>query len=60
VSAQDVPTMTVADLARHLRIGRNQAYALAKSGQFHTVTVGRRIVIPRRNVEAWLEGRSDA
>jgi len=52
--------MTVADLARHLRIGRNQAYALAKSGQFHTVTVGRRIVIPRRNVEAWLEGRSDA
>jgi hypothetical protein len=39
-----------------LRIGRSQAYQLAKTGAFHTVTVGKRILIPKKSFMEWFEG----
>ena len=50
--------MTPDELALYLGIGRNSVYKLIEEGQFPTVRVGRKILIPIKNVEKWLEGES--
>ena len=39
--------LTVEQLAEVLRVGRNTAYDLVRSGQIRSVRVGRQIRIPR-------------
>ena len=47
-------TLTVDELAARLGIGRNSAYALAKSEGFPALRIGSRIIIPSKALESWL------
>lgn len=53
--AHDRATYTVTEAARVLGIGRNTAYELAHSGRLRAIWVGRRILIPKQSVEAFLD-----
>lgn len=50
-------TYTVAEAAVVIGIGRSLAYELVRSGELPTVQLGRRRVVPRRLLKAWLESR---
>ena len=50
----DKMVLSVKDIKDYLGIGINQAYALAKSNQFKVVHSGKRIIIPRKAFEDWL------
>ena len=50
----DKMVLSVKDIKDYLGIGINQAYALAKSNQFKVVYSGKRIIIPRKAFEDWL------
>jgi|GEM_PF-2055237 len=50
--------MDVHDVSRLLGIGRNSAYAFLRSGEIHTVRVGRQIRVSRAEIERFIEGRS--
>ena len=47
--------LTVPEAARRLGIGRNQAYALARSGRIPAIRLGRRLLVPAAALERWLE-----
>jgi len=47
---------TVTEAAALLGIGRTHAYALAKAGDLPTVTLGRRVVVPKARLDAMLAG----
>lgn len=47
-------TLTVAQAARVLGIGRNQAYEAVRRGEIPSVRIGRRIVVPRAALERLL------
>ena len=49
-------TLTVRELSELLGIGLTTAYDLIKKNQFHTIKVGRKILIPKVTVSKWLEG----
>ena len=52
---EDLPlTMRVEDLMPVLRIGRNAAYELVRSGKIRSVRIGRSIRIPREAVIDYL------
>lgn len=48
--------LEVADIQKFLEIGRNQAYDLCNSGQFHIVRIGRSIKIPKPSFVNWFLG----
>ena len=48
--------LTVPELAAELRIGRNSAYNMVRSGQIRSVRIGRNIRIPRDAVDSFLAG----
>jgi excisionase family DNA binding protein len=48
--------LTVAEVARVLRIGRNQAYALVGSDELPSIRVGRSIRVARSALHAMLSG----
>ena len=49
-------TMTVAEAARHLGISRSHAYDLVRAGDLPHLRLGRRIVVPRRDLDRWMAG----
>lgn len=49
-------TLTVRELSEMLGIGLTTTYDLIKKKQFHTIKVGRKILIPKVTVKKWLEG----
>lgn len=51
-------TLNVEEAARLLGLNRITVYRLAKREDFPAVFVGRRILIPRRGLEQWLERES--
>jgi hypothetical protein len=51
--------LSVTDIKKILGVGRVQAYELANSDQFHTVRVGKRILISKEVFQNWLMGGSD-
>ena len=52
---EDLPlTMRVEDLMPVLRVGRNAAYELVRSGKIRSIRVGRSIRIPREAVIDYL------
>lgn len=53
------PVLEVADVQKFLKIGKNQAYELCNSGQFHVVKVGRSIKISREVFINWLNGKEE-
>lgn len=52
--AQERKTYTVAEAARVLGLGRNTTYELVHGGKLRAIWVGRRILIPKQSVEAFL------
>ena len=51
-----VATVTVTEAAKILGIGRNQAYAAAKTGELPTIRFGKRLVVPVAGLERLLQG----
>jgi excisionase family DNA binding protein len=51
--------MTVEETATLLRISRGLAFAAVRSGEIPSVRVGRRILVPKARLLAWLENRPD-
>lgn len=51
------PVLTVDEAAAYLRISRGLAFAAVRDGSLPSVRIGRRILIPRRQLEAMLDGR---
>ncbi len=49
-------TITIAEAAQQLGIGRNSAYEAAHSGEIPTVRIGRRLVVPKAALEKMLTG----
>jgi excisionase family DNA binding protein len=47
-------TFTVKEVGQILRLGRNQAYAAAASGEIPTIRFGRKLVVPRLALEKML------
>ena len=48
-SFDDLPlTLRVEDLIPILHIGRNTAYELVRSGQIHSIKIGRQLRIPKQ------------
>jgi len=52
---KDLPmTLTVNDLTKILRVGRNTAYRLVQEGAIRSIRFGRKIIIPRDAVQDFL------
>lgn len=49
--------LTVQELANELRIGRNTAYEMVKTGLIRSVRIGKAIRVPRNALEDFLEGK---
>jgi len=47
--------MTVDEVVRFLRLGRTRTNELLRSGEISSYKLGRRRLVHRRDVEAWLE-----
>lgn len=48
--------LTVEEVAEILRVGRNHAYELVRTGVIASVKLGRRIIVPKASVVALLLG----
>ena len=46
--------VTVADVCKMLKLGRSTVYGLLQSGEIRAVRVGRKYIIPKRSVAAFL------
>ena len=51
---EEPQTLTIAQAARALGIGRNSAYEAARRGELPVIRVGRRMVVPRVALERLL------
>jgi excisionase family DNA binding protein len=47
--------LSVQEVAQALNLGVNSAYALVRSGRLRSVRIGRRILVPCRELDAFLE-----
>jgi len=56
----DLPLMTVPEAARILRVGRDFLYREVRSGKLRVVRVGRKILVPRRSLDEWVESHMEA
>ena len=48
-------TITVVETAKRLGIGRNTAYKAVKRAEIPSVRIGRRILVPSKALDKWLE-----
>ncbi|MCI9247186.1 MAG: helix-turn-helix domain-containing protein [Clostridia bacterium] len=48
---------TVPDMAKKLKISKSMAYALARTKGFPKIKIGKRILIPAKELEEWLESK---
>jgi excisionase family DNA binding protein len=57
---EDAPdVLYVEEVAQLLRIGRNGAYELVGSGLLRSVKIGRRIIVPKSELRAFLDRKDD-
>ena len=47
----ETAVLTIPEVAEMLRIGRNEAYELVRSGQLYGVRIGRSIRVPRKALD---------
>jgi excisionase family DNA binding protein len=52
---EDKLTLSVEEAARLLGIGRNLCYDRVKTGEIPVIKIGRRLLVPRRALERFLE-----
>ena len=55
-AAEGGPVLTVEEAAAYLRISRGLAFVAVRDASLPCVRIGRRILIPRRQLEALLDG----
>jgi excisionase family DNA binding protein len=60
VAAVERRTLTVEEAARELGIGRNTAYLAVRRGEIPTISIGRRLLVPRDALERMLAGEGAA
>jgi excisionase family DNA binding protein len=48
--------LTVTDIMKRMGVGRSRADEIMKSGQFHSVKIGRRYLVHEQVFEQWLKG----
>ena len=53
-------TVTIAEAACKLGIGRNQAYEAARRGEIPTIRIGKRLLVPLAAFNRMLDGDSSA
>ncbi len=51
-------TLTIAEAAKALGIGRNQAYEAARSGDIPSIKIGGRVLVPRIAFEKLVNGEA--
>ncbi|MDN5317243.1 MAG: hypothetical protein PWR08_1368 [Thermoanaerobacterium sp.] len=55
----DMPdVMSVEDLKKLFGIGINKAYEITKYKGFPAIHIGRKIIIPKKQLEQWLENQT--
>lgn len=59
MSEAEPQLLTVREVARILRIGRDLAYQLAREGKIPVLRLGRRMVVPRQILMRWIEAEAD-
>ncbi len=47
--------LTILEVAELLRVSRNRAYDLASDPTFPVIAIGRRLIVPRKDLQAWLD-----
>ena len=52
-------TVTIEEAATALGIGRNSAYAAARTGAIHTIKVGKRLLVPIASLQKMLNAPED-
>lgn len=57
---QEPKLLTVTETAKLLRLSRAYTYELAARGDIPTIRLGRRIIIPRKALEHWLDDNTAA
>jgi excisionase family DNA binding protein len=60
MSQEEQPWMTVAEMAKHLRINIKTLYSQIAQGEFPAVRMGRKILIPRQEAAQWMHERAMA
>ena len=55
VPESGITMLTVKDLSKILRIGRDKAYALMKSNGFPSVCIGKRYFVTTKALNDWIE-----
>lgn len=59
MNIDDLPdVLTIDETARFLRISRGLAFAAARRGDLPAVRIGRRLLVPRQRLLAWLGAES--
>lgn len=51
--------LTVEDLCKYLKIGRNRAYSLCKRPTFPTFRIGKKIFVDKDKLELWLKNQQE-
>jgi excisionase family DNA binding protein len=59
IAEQERLAFSITEAAALLGVGRTLAYQMAKSGELPTVRLGRRVVVPRAQLEQLLAGEVD-
>jgi predicted DNA-binding transcriptional regulator AlpA len=55
---QNQENLKIPEVAKLLRISRNRAYNIAASDPtFPVIVIGRRLIVPRKDLQDWLEGQ---
>ena len=52
-------TLTVAETAARLGLGRNATYEAIRRGEIPALRVGRRLLVPVAALDRWLQGHRD-
>ena len=52
-------TYKIEEAAKLLGVGRNQAYEAAKRGDFPTIKIGKRLLVPKAALDRMLSGDAD-
>ena len=55
IPVSEIRMLTVKELCRVLRIGRDKGYALMKSTGFPSVVIGKRYFVSTRALDDWLK-----
>ena len=56
--SEPIGAFNVKQLSQYLGIGMNTAYTLVKQKDFPSITIGKRIIVPKEQLDEWLKVNS--